>query len=202
MPALNDRTWDTTKPVFAAQAVFRAVMDAMARPGQIKKVAAPQDYPEALMPGTAAIALTLFDHDTPVWLDGLLERSAGLETWLKFETSAPITASPAKSHFAVVTNPELLPALDRFPLGSDEYPDRSATLILEVNSLTGGPAFELTGPGIDGSTIMNATMEPPDFFERLAFNHFLFPRGLDTILVAGDMIAALPRTLRITPRGL
>ncbi len=55
--------------VLSAQATFRSVMDAMARPGTVQRVTATSGVPAAMMRGTAAIALTLLDHDTPVWLD-------------------------------------------------------------------------------------------------------------------------------------
>jgi alpha-D-ribose 1-methylphosphonate 5-triphosphate synthase subunit PhnH len=94
-----------------------------------------------------------------------------------------------------------LPALDRFAFGSNEYPDRSTTLILQVESLTQGPAFELRGPGIDGTAILRASFQPHDLFERLAINVTLFPRGIDVVLVHDDAIVAIPRTTRVAARG-
>ena len=70
--------------------------------------------------------------------------------WLKFHTSAPVVADSSIASFALVGDPQSLPALDRFAFGSNEYPDRSTTLILQVESLTDGPVVELQGPGIDG----------------------------------------------------
>ncbi|HMI17850.1 MAG TPA: phosphonate C-P lyase system protein PhnH, partial [Bradyrhizobium sp.] len=55
--------------VLSAQSTFRSVMDAMARPGSVQRIEAAAGVPAAMMRGTAAIALTLFDHDTPLWLD-------------------------------------------------------------------------------------------------------------------------------------
>ena len=62
--------------VLSAQSTFRSVMDAMARPGTIQRIAVAAGTPSPLMRGAAAIALTLFDHDTPVWLDAAMSETA------------------------------------------------------------------------------------------------------------------------------
>jgi alpha-D-ribose 1-methylphosphonate 5-triphosphate synthase subunit PhnH len=90
-----------------------------------------------------------------------------------------------------------LPALDRFAIGSNEYPDRSTTLILQVESLSQGPEYQLQGPGIDGVSTLRATIEPRDLFARLAINATLFPRGIDVVLVDDASIVAIPRTTRL-----
>ena len=98
------------------------------------------------MRGTAALALTLFDHDTPIWLDPVMSATPEVAKWLKFHTSAPVVADSSIASFALVGDPQNLPALDRFAFGSNEYPDRSTTLILQVESLTDGPVAELQAP--------------------------------------------------------
>ena len=183
--------------VLSAQSTFRSVMDAMARPGSVQRIAATAGTPAALMRGTAAIALTLFDHDTPVWLDAWMSKTSDVAKWLKFHTSAPVIADSSISSFALIGDPENLPALDRFAFGSNEYPDRSTTLILQVDSLSQGPAYQLRGPGIDGVSTLPATIEPRDLFARLAINATLFPRGIDVVLVDDASIVALPRTTRL-----
>lgn len=187
--------------VLSAQATFRSVMDAMARPGNVQRVTAGSGVPGAMMRGAAAIALTLFDHDTPVWLDPLLSETPDVGKWLKFHTGAPVIADSSICSFALVGDARALPALDRFALGSNEYPDRSTTLILQVESLTEGSAFELHGPGIDGTAVLRATLQPADLFERLAVNASLFPRGIDLVLVADDAVVAIPRTTRLAAKG-
>jgi alpha-D-ribose 1-methylphosphonate 5-triphosphate synthase subunit PhnH len=186
--------------VLSAQSTFRSVMDAMARPGGVHRVAATAGAPGAMMRGTAAIALTLFDHDTPIWLDPLLSETADVTKWLKFHTGAPVTANSSICSFAIIGDPRALPALDRFAFGSNEYPDRS-TLILQVDSLTQGPLLELRGPGIDGTAVLQAAIQPADLFERLEVNPTLFPRGIDVVLVADDAIVAIPRTARLVAKG-
>jgi len=187
--------------VLSAQSVFRSVMDAMARPGSIQRIAPTAGTPAVMMRGTAAIALTLFDHDTPIWLDGRMSATADVAKWLKFHTSAPVVSDSSIAGFALVGDPENLPALDRFAFGSNEYPDRSTTLILQVESLTDGPAVELRGPGIDGAAALRASIQPQDLFERLAVNATLFPRGIDVVLVHDDAIVAIPRTTRLVKGG-
>jgi alpha-D-ribose 1-methylphosphonate 5-triphosphate synthase subunit PhnH len=187
--------------VLSAQSTFRSVMDAMARPGTVQRIVAAAGSPAAMMRGTAAIALTLFDHDTPLWLDPKMSGTPDVTKWLKFHTGAPAIADPSICSFALIGDARSLPGLDRFAFGSNEYPDRSTTLILQVESLTQGLAFELRGPGIDGSDVLQAAIQPLDLFERLEINQALFPRGIDVVLVHDDAIIAIPRTTRLVAKG-
>jgi alpha-D-ribose 1-methylphosphonate 5-triphosphate synthase subunit PhnH len=186
--------------VLSAQSTFRSVMDAMARPGRVQHIAPAAGTPGVMMRGAAAIALTLFDHDTPIWLDQRMSETSDVAKWLKFHTGAPVVEDSSVCSFALIGDADALPPLDRFSFGSNEYPDRSATLILQVESLTQGPAFELRGPGIDGATNLLATI-PADLFERLSINQALFPRGIDVVLVHDDSIVAIPRTTRLVVKG-
>src|ERR1700682_6424556 len=187
--------------VLSAQSTFRSVMDAMARPGSVQRIAAAAGTPAAMMRGTAAIALTLFDHDTPLWLDPLMSETSEVTKWLKFHTGAPVIADSSICSFALIGDARSLPSLDRFAFGSNEYPDRSTTLVLQVESLTQGPSIELRGPGIDGVVALRAAIQPEDLFERLKINQTLFPRGLDVVLVADAALVAIPRTTRLVAKG-
>ena len=187
--------------VLSAQSTFRSVMDAMARPGTVQRIVATSGTPAPMMRGTASIALTLFDHDTPIWLDPRMSETSEVTKWLKFHTSAPVVTDSSIANFALIDDANGLPALDRFAFGSNEYPDRSTTLILQVESLVRGPVFELRGPGIDGTATLQALVQPADLFERLAINVTLFPRGIDVVLVADDAIVAIPRTTRLVAKG-
>lgn len=187
--------------VLSAQSTFRSAMDAMARPGSVQRIAAVSGAPSPVMRGAAAVALTLFDHDTPVWLDPAMSGTSDVTKWLKFHTGAPVIADSQVCSFALIGDAAALPALDRFAFGSNEYPDRSTMLILQVESLTEGSHFELRGPGIDGVAVLQAKIQPADLFERLAINAALFPRGIDVVLVADDAIVAIPRTTRLAAKG-
>jgi alpha-D-ribose 1-methylphosphonate 5-triphosphate synthase subunit PhnH len=97
--------------VLSAQSTFRFVMDAMARPGSVHRIAAAAGAPVPMMHGTAAIALTLFDHDTPIWLDPAMSGTADVGKWLKFHTSAPVVSDSSICSFALIGDPQNLPAL-------------------------------------------------------------------------------------------
>ncbi len=188
--------------VVSAQSTFRSVMDAMAHPGSVQEVVAAVGTPSPLMRGSAAIALTLFDHDTPIWLDQRMSsEKPEVANWLKFHSGAPVVTDPSVCSFAVIVDGAALPDLEQFSFGTAEYPDRSTTLILQVESLTQGCEYELRGPGINGAVVLRAKIEPKDLFERLAVNATVFPRGVDVVLVAGDEIVAIPRTTRLMTHG-
>jgi alpha-D-ribose 1-methylphosphonate 5-triphosphate synthase subunit PhnH len=187
--------------VLSAQSTFRSVMDAMARPGTVQRIVAASGAPAAMMRGTAAIALTLFDHDTPLWLDPQISGTSDVTKWLKFHTGAPVIADSSVCSFALIGDARALPGLDRFAFGSNEYPDRSTTLIVQVESLTRGPVLELRGPGIEGTAVLRATIQPADLVARLEINQALFPRGIDVVLVHDDTIVAIPRTTRLVAKG-
>jgi alpha-D-ribose 1-methylphosphonate 5-triphosphate synthase subunit PhnH len=187
-------------PVFEAQGVFRAVMDAMARPGSIRQLPALAAPPAPLTPSGAAVALTLCDHETAVWLDPALQASRAAVAWLGFHAGAPLARTPADAQFAIVSAPGDSIALENFAQGTQEYPDRSATLILQVESLSGGPELVLRGPGIATSATIAPVPLPRHFFEQWRQNGARFPRGVDIILAAPEGIACLPRTTRIEPK--
>ncbi|MCS3764313.1 phosphonate C-P lyase system protein PhnH [Bradyrhizobium centrosematis] len=187
--------------VLSAQSTFRSVMDAMARPGSVQRIVPGAGAPESMMRGTAAIALTLFDHDTPLWLDARMAERLDVVKWLKFHTGAPVVQDSSIASFALISDGAVLPPLERFALGTSEYPDRSTTVILQVESLDAGRSFELRGPGIDGAATLQASIKPFDLFERLRFNEPLFPRGIDVVLVADDSVVAIPRTIRVVSKG-
>lgn len=184
-------------PVMAAQLTFRAVLDATARPGSVVAFDdAPAASPTPLSVGAAAIALTLCDQDAPVWLDAGLRRPTVIE-WLRFHTGARIVDDPDAAAFAFVSAPHDLLPFDCFSLGTAEYPDRSTTIVLQVQSFQRATSFILTGPGIQGERQICVSPVPDDLPERLAANRRLFPCGVDLLLATDTEVMALPRSIRL-----
>ncbi|CAN0583747.1 unnamed protein product [Ectocarpus sp. 12 AP-2014] len=173
-------------PVDAAHA-FRAVMTVMARPGEIRTLdqATP---PAPLSVAAGTLILTLCDPETGLYLAGACD-NAQVREWVAFHTGAPIVAAEVAT-FAVGQWGDLAP-LSRFPVGTPEYPDRSASLIVECDGLEASGTV-LEGPGIRDTARLNL----PEV-SAFAANHTLYPLGLDFYFTAGDSIAALPRSTAV-----
>ncbi|MGV3552749.1 phosphonate C-P lyase system protein PhnH [Rhizobium sp.] len=189
-----------SSPVFDSQATFKAVMDGLARPGTAQMIAAVAQPPAPMGPAAGAIALALCDHDTLVHLTPAMIE-AGVQSWLAFHSGALVTGERGDAAFAFVEAGAPLPPLATFAMGTQEYPDRSTTVIFELPSLVGGQTLVLEGPGIDGSIEIAPQGLPPHFEAMWAENFALYPRGVDLVLAAGSTILCLPRTTKITNKG-
>ncbi len=176
-----------TTPAVQSAAAFRAMMNATARPGTIETITGATP-PAPLSPAAGAVILTLCDTDTPLYLAGGLDTDA-VRKWVAFHTGAPIVG-PSHCMFAIGGWDALGP-LSQYAIGTSEYPDRAATLIVELDDLTAEGAT-LSGPGIKTT----ATLSLP---ETTAFrdNHGHFPLGLDFMFTCGDRIAGLPRSTEV-----
>ncbi len=186
--------------VIEAQSTFRTVMNAMARPGQIVSLASGITPPAPLASPVAAFLLTLADFETSIWLDPPARDSAGLADFLRFHTGAKLVEAPEEADFALVSNPLHMPPLDAFAQGTLEYPDRSTTLIIQVDEFM-DHGWQLEGPGIHGRIGFCAAPLPEDFARQIETNRSRFPCGVDLIFSTDGEIAALPRSVRLVETG-
>lgn len=173
-------------PVQAAKG-FRAALNVMARPGAIEAVegaAAPSPASNA----AATLLLTLCDAETPIHLVGAHDCEA-LRKWITFHIGAPLVG-PESAVF-VLGDWDALQPLHRFQVGTPQYPDRSATLIVEMENLSNTGA-SLAGPGIKET----ASLSLPAI-EPFQLNNALFPLGHDFYFSCGDQMAALPRSTKV-----
>jgi alpha-D-ribose 1-methylphosphonate 5-triphosphate synthase subunit PhnH len=180
-------------PVADSQRAFRTLLDAMARPGRIVTFAGPATAPQGLGLAAAAVALTLVDMDTSVWLSPACADAAA---WLRFHCGARFAAAPGESRFAFATSNDC-PDLGSLDPGTNEYPDRSTTLVLEVAALGAGAGIELRGPGIESVATAAVEGVPPGLWAQREALHELFPRGIDIVFASGARALALPRTTRV-----
>lgn len=202
LPALGKAFDD---PVLAGQRCFRAILAAMSEPGTPHRLAEVLEPPAGLGPAATQILLTLADAETPVWLPSALGEAAA---YVRFHCGAMIVEDPARALFAVVDGSACRvgegkrPLVASFAAGDERYPDRSATVIVACEALTGGNQAAISGPGIKGERHVAPRGLPDGFWPEAAANHERYPLGVDFILAARDEILCLPRSTRIVvPRA-
>lgn len=172
------------------QRVFRELVEAFSRPGDIREIGQ--------------------------CIDGAVARRAVLATLMDGEMTladphgqiAPadwplLQASPGSSEHARYVAADGGRAPDFEPaLGSLESPEFGATVLIEVDRLGQGDiSLELAGPGIDGQQQLRLGGLHPDWLMRRADWVGSFPLGVDLLLSDPDRIVALPRTTQIRISG-
>ncbi|PAU77297.1 phosphonate C-P lyase system protein PhnH [Halomonas salipaludis] len=187
-PTLND-------PVHDSQRLFRQLLAAMSEPGTRYTLDAPQPPDGEIGPALWGTLLTLCDLDTRVWLAPEWD-TAALREALALHTGSRVTECAEEADFALVT-PDTMGKGPDFSLGSDEYPDRSTTLLVVLDDLEGAEEWRLSGPGIADCRVLGLGAAARPLMARLIANQNHFPRGLDTILTCGARLAAIPRSTRI-----
>lgn len=189
-------------PVRDAQRIFRATLEALARPTLPQKVEPGVLPPAPLSPMAGAVVLALCDAQTPVWLDPALRFTGDVEAWVRFHTGAPIVDDTADALFCVASCPSALPPLHELPQGTDEEPHRSATVVIDAADSKPAGSFVVTGPGVNGTAQWDGAGLPAgrgtDFLAMWDTNTRRFPRGVDLIFAADGEIRGLPRTTKLT----
>ena len=106
-------------------------------------------------------------------------------------------AQRADAVFAVLASAHAA-APRRLRLGTDAYPDRSATLVVEVPDLHGRADAAVARPGHRRPRELSPSpASPDDFWHDWAANHGLFPCGVDLVFTAGTELCALPRSIAV-----
>lgn len=212
---------------FYLQEAFRALLDAMARPGEIR------DLPPVDRQGASDADASGLTEPALVVADVLIDAATGFSVAGSRAQEAERILS-RRAHANAVPGPcapyAFLPAFVRdaeagsfvreLPNGTLADPQLGATLVVECATLLGtdgagnrtgsasGTAasrcWTLTGPGIKDTA--SITCDRTDVIEARIERADEFPCGIDLILVDGaGHVAALPRTTRIeraqTPEG-
>ena len=183
-----------SNPILDSQAVYSTLMSAMSEPAKVFELNKYCDGPQGLYPTTAAIALTLFDNDTKIFHTSSLDDA---QDWVRFHCSAPSTQQEHNADYAIVSKASHVLDFSKLAIGTPEYPERSTTLIFEVESLEDGACFEARGPGIENIHLFSVKGIHEECEEVVTNNHGLFLQGLDCILVSSTSILCLPRTTKL-----
>lgn len=180
-------------PVFDSQRNFRELLQAMSRPASPRLLPVLTPAPAPTTPAAMAILLTLCDSSTCVWLQ---QADEALSQHLRFHTGSRLVQTLADADFALITDPATMPPLHAFALGDPRYPDRSASLIVQVEAFHTGIGPRFAGPGIRDVERVRIDGLPGRFWPERAALASRLPLGIDLYFVAAQNVLALPRTTR------
>jgi alpha-D-ribose 1-methylphosphonate 5-triphosphate synthase subunit PhnH len=167
------------------QALFRRILDATARPGQIA------DLGDLLDGRPAALAALATFCDNTQTLADLTDTLS--ETDLAFLDVGK--ATPEQAGFILARGADAPGFTPR--LGTLDLPDGGATIILTVAALDGGAPLALQGPGIKGTRTIAPKGLAPDWLAARARWCADFPMGVDIVLADATSLMILPRTTKI-----
>jgi alpha-D-ribose 1-methylphosphonate 5-triphosphate synthase subunit PhnH len=175
-----------------SQAVFRVLLESLARPGRVFRL--PQESDEA-GPGIVPLALAVIGSKVAI---------AGAPEWqarICRATGASPAGLEAASLVAIYGAAEA-GTMTQLRRGSAAAPEDGAKAGLACRALTqGGPGetiIELKGPGVNGRARLGVDGVGREVFDALRAVNATFPAGIDVWLVdERGRVAGLPRSARL-----
>lgn len=178
----------------ASTAVFRVLLEALARPGR------PLELPELAMdprlPNALLLPLALADLGTSFWVHGLYdERERKLAADVVREATGARLAAPNVATFVVCLDGD--PSVpSRVRIGSELAPEAGVKMAVQVENFAAGAAINITGPGIAEAFITTVGLDRA--FLKALRNRNQPPAGIDTwVFDRHHRVLALPRSTRI-----
>ncbi|WP_236792739.1 phosphonate C-P lyase system protein PhnH [Amycolatopsis sp. GM8] len=182
MTAILDRIAAATLRPDESRQVFRAVLDALSRPGRIVRLPERPGVPAVLLP-----VLALADLGTTV---AVLDEGEDWADAVGVVTSAP-AAETGSARFVAATRPMTGDELRAVGRGSAFAPEEGALVCLAVSEVD-GEDWELSGPGIPGTVRLSGV---DGLLAARAEAVAGYPAGIDLLLIAPDgRMAGIPRT--------
>ena len=177
--------------VFDAQRVFRCLLQATARPGQLFALPPMRETP------IEAVARTLLDQEVTFCVVGA--GASETKESLSLATGARVVPL-AEADFILISGAESNGTPLTLKRGSLERPEEGATAIYAVEELSNaGPlTLEISGPGVAGERRLGIRGLPVAEAEALRESRAVYPLGVDAYLVdEAGRVAALPRSTRL-----
>ena len=196
IPAFSD-------PVEGSQNVFRVLLKALSEPGQIHDLTPSNQTHqihqlEELSQAGYALALTLLDSSTTVWLSPHFSHPK-IRQNLAFHCGCQFVDQPEAAMFAFLTANES-EVLTRLQVGTDRDPELSCTAIVQLDQLTPFSTevqSTWTGPGIKDHRHVALDINKDFWTIREQKNQF--PRGIDVFFIAQNSVLGLARSTHVQP---
>lgn len=184
-----------------SQNIFRQVLNSFSRPGIAFDIN-PRVKSSASVTYSIGVSLllALMETGSVLYTPGELIDS-NLSNFLKFHTGCKLTTIANQAHYIWVQDPQCLPSLSSCALGSVEYPEKSSTLIIEVESFKSPTQLSANhtwhGPGIKEGIDLEIMGLNDSFWKERQEIRLLYPCGVDIIFCTATQIVALPRSTRV-----
>ena len=203
-PSLKDLGRGFAEPAVCSQTVFRQALDALSLPGRLQFLdlngpMQSMQAPRNAHPAAAALLLALLDQDCKLWLSPGFDASDAA-TWLRFHTGCTLVADSKEADFVWVASPLEMPAYEQLAQGTGEYPEQSATCVVQVMGLATSDqpgAWSISGPGIKGASHLQIGGLAPEFLTQRRASQAHSPCGVDFIFTHGVSLVGLPRSTLI-----
>jgi alpha-D-ribose 1-methylphosphonate 5-triphosphate synthase subunit PhnH len=174
-----------------SQAVFRVLLESLARPGRVFQLPTVGDE---VGPGIVPLALAVVGSKVAV---------AGAPEW-QARICRATGAQPAgieEASLVAIYGTAETETITRLRRGSAEAPEDGAKVGLACGALTEAGAaettIELKGPGVPGRTLLGVDGVGREVFDALREANARFPAGVDVWLVdERGRVAGLPRSAR------
>ncbi len=186
------------------QAVYRKLVNALARPGRLadltKEAAVIREDGNKECPASMLlIALTLFDQE--VTFKVISDKEETITKIINQLTYAKSVEVEEADYILILQDAEtgvLNKAIESAKPGTLKDPHSSATIIIEVNKITDEPALELKGPGIKTTEFVHVELKEK-WVEARQMKNKEYPLGIDLMFVdQNDQLLSVPRTTQIS----
>ncbi|MCL6459405.1 MAG: phosphonate C-P lyase system protein PhnH [Gorillibacterium sp.] len=187
--------------VHDVQITYRKLLDSMSRPGVISQLGVQADKINAEAPcynSTLLIAIALLDTEvTFKVISAEEEQISRLLNQLTYARETTVDHADYIFILSDATSEQVEQSINAAKMGDLRNPHESATVIIEVRSVSKEPELLLVGPGIEESCWIS--VQPIDSWLQIRIDkNREFPLGIDFIIVDQEHRAiALPRTTQI-----
>ncbi|NJK97815.1 MAG: phosphonate C-P lyase system protein PhnH [Bacteroidales bacterium] len=183
--------------IFDAQAHFRIILDSMARPGKVNnfgeiRINAPGEF----NPASALVAFALLNRDVTFFS---ATSAKEFNEYMVVNTHA-VPSEIQKADFVFINGAGNGDLLLETNVGILEYPEKSATIIIDVENIYDVPkdqTFEiiLRGPGVETEKRVYVRNISLSVLQALKEQNAEFPLGVDVILTDKEgNILCIPRS--------
>jgi alpha-D-ribose 1-methylphosphonate 5-triphosphate synthase subunit PhnH len=179
--------------VFDSQKVFRLILEAMSNPARVVNIKECADKLSGDSPVFLAVAMTLLDNEVCF---NVCESRTLSDEIVSLTLARRKTLDSADFVF-VCDDSDMKGVIENVKCGTLADPHKSATVII-WNDGEPDSRMILTGPGIDGRTMVQMTQKVEEAIALRDAQHYEYPQGIDIIFVSNNgELFAIPRLVKV-----